>query len=58
MKVRASLLQDVADASRMLGQATDAQLAATRAAFDQWAPDDREDLESLIGLGRLEMEER
>lgn len=56
VKVRASRLQDVADASRMLGQATDVQLAATRAISDRLAPDDREDLESLITLGRLEME--
>jgi hypothetical protein len=56
MKFRASRVQDLADISRMLGQATDDQLEATRNVFTQWAPKDMDDLESLIALGRLETE--
>ncbi|HEY9871624.1 MAG TPA: hypothetical protein V6D08_20880 [Candidatus Obscuribacterales bacterium] len=56
MKVRAGRLQDLADASRMLGQADAEALASVRRLFDEHAPADREDLESLITLGRLELE--
>jgi hypothetical protein len=56
MKFRASRVQDLADMSRMLGQATVGQLDATRNVFHQWAPRDMDDLESLIALGRLETE--
>ncbi|OGG53988.1 MAG: hypothetical protein A3F84_04825 [Candidatus Handelsmanbacteria bacterium RIFCSPLOWO2_12_FULL_64_10] len=56
MKVRAGRVQDLADVARMLGQADEPALERTRAVFAQWAPDDVEDLESLIRLGRLEME--
>jgi hypothetical protein len=56
MKVRAGRVQDLADVARMLGQADGPALARTRAVFTQWAPDDLEDLESLIRLGRLEMQ--
>ena len=54
MKFRASRAQDIADVTRMLGQATDGQLAAVREAFEQWLPGNEEDLESLIALGKLE----
>lgn len=55
MKFQASRLQDIADLSRMLGQAGEPQLEQVRAIFSQYAgPDDIEDLESIIGLGRLE----
>lgn len=40
----------------MLGQAEGTALTSVRAAFDRWLPEAREDLESLIVLGRLEME--
>ncbi len=56
MKVRAGRVQDLADVARMLGQADELALERTRAVFAQWTPDDVEDLESLIKLGRLEME--
>ena len=54
MKVRAGRVQDLADATRMLGHADEPSLERTRAVFDQWAPGDAEDLDSLIRLGRLE----
>jgi hypothetical protein len=57
MKYRASRMQDLADISRMLGQADTEMLAAVRALFAQWLPDESEDLESLIQLGRLEYEQ-
>jgi hypothetical protein len=56
MKYRASRLQDIADVGRMLGQATDDQMAAIRSVFARWEPGGLEDLESLVTLGRLEME--
>ena len=54
MKFNASRVQDIADITRMLGQAAEAQLAAVRDAFDRWLPGNDEDLESLITLGQLE----
>ena len=54
MKVMASRTQDLADASRMLGLASDAERQATREAFKRWWPGALEDLESLIVLGELE----
>jgi len=55
MKIEASRVQDTADLSRMLGLASDEDLARVRAAVARYAPDAAEDLESLIYLGRLEM---
>ncbi|HEC33260.1 MAG TPA: hypothetical protein ENI37_00905 [Chloroflexi bacterium] len=55
MKVQSGRTQDLADASRMLGLASDEQRRATRRVFEQWLPDALEDLESLIALGELEM---
>lgn len=54
MKFDASRAQDVADITRMLGQATADQLAAVRGAFERWLPGNDEDLESLSALGQLE----
>lgn len=56
MKVQAGRTLDLADASRMLGLAQEAVRQATRELFKRWLPDALEDLESLIVLGRLEME--
>jgi hypothetical protein len=57
MKFKASRLQDVADLSRMLGQASQTELDRVRALFKQYlAPDEIEDLESLIALGQLELQ--
>lgn len=54
MKFRAGRLQDLADISRMLGQADEKDLAEVRSLFDREAPSDRSDLESIIQLGKLE----
>ena len=56
MKFNASRVQDLADVSRMLGQANEEQLNAVRATFAEWQSDGVEDLESLILLGKLEMQ--
>jgi hypothetical protein len=55
MKVHASRTQDLADASRMLGLASEEQRQRTRQVFAGWLPDAQQDLESLIVLGDLEM---
>ncbi len=54
MKFAASRVQDLADISRMLGGATDAQLNTVRDVFARWSSNDTDDLESLILLGQLE----
>lgn len=55
MKFRASRAQDLADITRMLGQAPPETLAAVRAVFQRWLPDETEDLESLVFIGQREM---
>ncbi|MBM4032843.1 MAG: hypothetical protein FJ291_13795 [Planctomycetes bacterium] len=55
MKFQAGRVQDLADVTRILGQAGDEALTSVRAIFAQWLPDGLEDLEGLIELGRLEM---
>ncbi len=57
MKLQASRVQDVADVTRMLGQASDEALAAVRAVVARHGPDLAGDVESLIALGRLELQE-
>ena len=54
MKFEAGRLQDIADVTRMLGLAGEAQLAEIREVFGDLPDEDRADLESLIQLGRLE----
>jgi hypothetical protein len=54
LKMGAQRTQDWADVSRMLGLASDADLDKVRAAVAQFAPNDSEDLESLIFIGRQE----
>jgi hypothetical protein len=56
MKFGAGRVQDVADVTRMLGQASSDDLEGVRGVFAQWLPDDQADLESLIVLGQLEMQ--
>lgn len=56
MKLLASRSQDLADISRMLGGATTDQLQAVREVINQYLPTAKEDLESLIMLGKLERE--
>ena len=56
MKLAASRAQDVADLSRMLGLANDETLQQVRHVVGRYRPDDEADVESLIALGRLELE--
>ena len=56
MKFQAGRVQDLADVTRMLGQANGEALAATRRLFARYARADAADLESLIRLGQLEMQ--
>ncbi|MCW5933145.1 MAG: hypothetical protein KIT45_02455 [Fimbriimonadia bacterium] len=56
MKFEASRAQDIADITRMLGQAGEADLDAVRALFDRYLLYEKDDLESLISLGQLEMQ--
>ncbi len=56
MKFEASRVQDLADLARILGQATEEHLQEVRALLACFYPDDFTDLESLIQLGRLELE--
>ena len=54
MKMASSRAQDVADLSRMLGLASEEDLGQVRAVASRYIPDEIEDLESLIYLGRVE----
>jgi hypothetical protein len=54
MKFQSGRVQDIADVTRMLGQANKNALEAVRALFKEFAPGDQDDLESLITLGKLE----
>lgn len=56
MKFEASRAIDIGDLTRLLGQATPEQLEEIRAAFQRWQPDGLADIESLITLGRMELE--
>ncbi len=56
MKLTAQRAQDFADVSRMLGWASDEKLENVRAVVARYSPEDLEDLESLIYLGRMERE--
>ena len=55
MKMASSRVQDTADVTRMLGLASDQELARVRAVVARYAPEEIEDLESLIYLGQVEM---
>jgi hypothetical protein len=54
MKVQSGRAQDLADAARMLGFASEEERKMTRGLFTRYLPDALEDLESLITLGKLE----
>jgi hypothetical protein len=56
MKLQAQRSQDWTDVSRMLGWASDADLDEVRAMVAKYAPDDSEDLEALIFIGKRERE--
>lgn len=55
MKVQAGRTQDLADAARMLGGASEEDRRAARELFGRWLPEALDDLESLIVLGELEL---
>jgi hypothetical protein len=55
MKFQAGRVQDLADVTRMLGQASQETLSTVRQLFDQHLPAELEDLESLIVLGQMEL---
>lgn len=54
LKLEASRAQDIADVSRMLGWASDEALHEVRRIVRTYRPEDEEDLESLIFIGRQE----
>lgn len=58
MKLAAGRLQDLADISRMLGCADKELLAEVRKIVSEYRPQDLEDTESMIQLGKLEHESR
>jgi hypothetical protein len=57
MKLRSGRTQDVADVTRMLGLASDADLEAVRDVIGRFDPDAIDDIESMIVLGRMELQE-
>ena len=54
MKFESGRVQDLADVTRMLGQADQEGLQAVRSLFAEYLPDEMDDLESLIVLGQIE----
>jgi hypothetical protein len=56
MKLRSGRLLDLGDMGRMLGLASDRDLEAIRDVIRRYEPDALEDVESMIELGRLEMQ--
>lgn len=57
MKMMSSRGRDVGDVTTMLGLASDDELGRVRRIVARYAPDDLADLESLIYLGRVEMQD-
>ena len=55
MKLSVSRTQDLADVSRMLGSAKQTELTQVREVVNEYLPTAKEDLESLIDLGQLEV---
>jgi hypothetical protein len=55
MKMASSRGRDLGDLTTMLGLASEQDLAHIRAIATRYAPDEVEDLESLIYLGQVEM---
>lgn len=56
LKITAARPQDWADVSRMAGVASEEQLQQAREVVARYSPEDSEDLEALIMLGKREME--
>lgn len=57
MKIDASRARDLGDLATMLGLASDEELERVRAVAARHAPDVVDDLESLIYLGKVEMQD-
>ncbi len=57
MKLRAARVRDTDDVARMVAPASEGDRAAIRATLTRWQPEDLDDFESLVYLGRLEMGE-
>lgn len=55
MKFKAGRTRDLGDITQMLGLADEAMLERARSAFQRYSPEDIDDLESLIALGKLEV---
>lgn len=58
LKFQSGRVQDLADITRMLGQADDTAIESAREAFRKYEPEGLQDLESMITLGKLEMGEQ
>src|SRR5512138_315426 len=56
MKMEAQRVRDLGDLGTMLGWASDADLDEVRAVVKQYAPEDFDDLESLIFIGKREQQ--
>lgn len=56
MKMEAQRVRDLGDLGTMLGWASEADLDEVRAVVKQYTPEDLEDLESLIFIGKKEQE--
>jgi hypothetical protein len=56
-RLLAPRIKDWADIARMLGLASDEELDEARAVITRYSPEDSQDLESFIILGRKELEE-
>jgi len=54
LKLIAARMSDTADIGRMLGRASNAEIEAVRAAVRRHRPEDADELEQMIVLGRLE----
>jgi hypothetical protein len=54
VKFESGRVQDLADVTRMLGQAGHEMLEAVRQVFAEHLPGEMDDLESLVVLGRME----
>jgi len=56
LKMNAQRTRDMGDLGTMLGWASDAELDEVRAVVAEYAPEDSDDLESLIFIGKREQE--
>ncbi len=56
MKLKSSRTQDMSDSARMLGLASDEEIKRVKEVINRYSPQDVEDIESLIYLGKLELD--